>query len=783
MRNFLNFLFIIFFSLNTIAQSAPVQGKGQAQGTYQSINRFETPNSGVTVTGDKQVLLESDPENLLVNPGFEHLTFGTGWTVNAGTATVDTTNFYDGKKSMSIALTAVTGDILTQCVTPTGQKAGVNFANSLRVKTTLTNLQVCSLLGSTEVQCVAAASSDQFINAIATSTGPPAATPICVKLKSTSAATGTVKVDSGYVGINRNIGSVNQPRNVVQISWSGSLTASHDTDNKVTFASATVSKLECFSFSSGTLTALCDGDFEFIQSVRQTGVVDASTQRQSITKLYRNGTMIRRGGSIFALAGNNINSGGTGGLLPDQGFTTTIPVVAGQTFEVYYYQANGSGLSRSIEAATWEVNYFPVGDRQVAVLNNLQKPTVTRITTGSGTYTTPAGVTSLRVRMTGGGGGSNGNSGTACTSGSNGNSTTFGNATAIQGLTGALQGACQGQSLSSNTNTITGAISIVDSPSVCGQGGSSANASAQAAGGNGGSNFLAIGGVGSAREVLGTVGRFGGGGGGTGSFANATFMGCGGGNSGGYLEFLIPNPAATYAYSIGTGGAGGVGSRQNGVAGGDGIILIDEYYGANIPLSLESLPQFKSISANYTAQLTDETLYVDASGGARTITLPAAALQPGKKYTIIHQSADANAVIIDPNGSELVCGSSTVRLTGSQDMMEIQSNGANWVGLGNSCWRTETAIVSSAGVVSSETHEFLNGNCTGASAYTCSFISGVWSAAPNCWGTTKRVGGLNRTIDVYSESTSSVLIATATANGGSSILQSEAFTLACMGLR
>lgn len=202
-------IFTLFYSFLLFAQTAPVKGKGQAQATYQTIERLETPNSGVTVTADKAVLLEGDPENLLVNPGFEHQTFGTGWTVNNGTATVDTTNFYDGKKSMSISLSAVNGDILTQCVTPTGQKGGTNMAHSLRVKTTLSNLQVCSVLGSTEQQCVSASNIDSFVEILATSVATNGSA-LCVKLKSTSSATGTVKVDSGYIGKNRNIGTVTQ---------------------------------------------------------------------------------------------------------------------------------------------------------------------------------------------------------------------------------------------------------------------------------------------------------------------------------------------------------------------------------------------------------------------------------------------------------------------------------------------------------------------------------------------------------------------------------------------
>lgn len=595
-RILLSFVFATQFACSSFAQIGPVKGKGQAQGTFQTIERLSTPNSGVTVTGDKSVLLEGDRDNLLVNPGFEHQTFSTGWTVNAGTATVDTTNFYDGLKSASISLTAVTGDILTQCVTPTGQKTGINLEHSLRVKTTLTNLQVCSVHGSTEVQCVGVPGVDSWVQVPATSVAP-ASGAICVKLKSTSSATGTVKIDEGYLGLNNKLGTFAQAKNVVNFVWSGALTATHDTDILFTWSGATQNKLENFTHASGVFTATVAGDYQVKFCPRlDHSSGSASVMRAMIAKVYKNSTStpLDASGYIHGLAQNNINGGGE----PSSGFYANPPpcVVnttsynAGDAIRFKAYQANGSGLSTySWVGGTLEINYFPTSSQQVLTVAQQKTPTITRITSGSGTYTVPPGATTLRVKMTGGGGGANGNSGTSCTSGSNGASTTFGNATAIQGLAGATQGACQGQSLSSNTNTITGAITIIDSISVCGQGGSSANASAQASGGNGGSNFLAIGGAGSAREILGSAGRFGGGGGGTGSFANSTFMGCGGGNSGGYLEFLIPNPSGTFAYTIGTGGAGGTGARANGAAGGDGIIIVEEYYGYNAPIVIGSV--------------------------------------------------------------------------------------------------------------------------------------------------------------------------------------------------
>lgn len=365
---FINAIFISALINQANAQTAPVKGKGQAQSTYQTIERLETPNSGVTVTGDKAVLLETDKDNLLANPGFEHQTYNTGWTVSLGTPTVDTTNFFDGKKSMSISLTAANGTIAENCVTPSGQKQGINLEHSLRVKTTLTNLQVCAVQGTSEIQCSGVPSIDTWVKVSSTSVAPSSGA-LCVRLKSTSSATGTVKIDEGYVGINKTLGTFSQAKKVVQIEWSGSQTTNHDADTKVTFSGASLSKLENFTFSSGTLTATVPGDYLCRANVRQTNVVDAALMRQHITKFYKNGSLFAREGYIPGLAGNNINSGGTGGELPDTNPIYGITMAIGDTLEVYYYQSNGSGLNRSINTATIDCFYFPSTGQQVVSTN------------------------------------------------------------------------------------------------------------------------------------------------------------------------------------------------------------------------------------------------------------------------------------------------------------------------------------------------------------------------------------------------------------------------------
>lgn len=369
MRNILP-IFTLLFSFPLFGQSAPVKGKGQAQSTFQTIERLQTANSGVTVTGDKSVLLE-DPSNFLVNPGFEHQTFTTGWTVNNGTASVDTTNYFGtAGRSMSIALTAVNGDILTQCVTPTGQMSGTNMLHSMRVKTTLTNLQVCSVQGSAEQQCSNVSSTDTWALSQAGSVAGSGAQ--CVKLKSTSSATGTVKIDAARLEENQTI-NITTIKPAIRLLWTGTQTAFHDLDTEFTMPLGTVTTTVMDGFThngAGVFTSQLTQECEITARARQANVVDASTIRQHIVKIYKNGAFSgERMGAIQGLAGNNINSGGTGGALPDTGLTAKISFVPNDTFQVYYYQANGSSNNRATERLKLEVDCF-TGQAVVPIQNS-----------------------------------------------------------------------------------------------------------------------------------------------------------------------------------------------------------------------------------------------------------------------------------------------------------------------------------------------------------------------------------------------------------------------------
>ncbi len=85
----------------------------------------------------------------------------------------------------------------------------------------------------------------------------------------------------------------------------------------------------------------------------------------------------------------------------------------------------------------------------------------------------------------------------------------------------------------------------------------------------------------------------------------------------------------------------------------------------------------RTVTANTTLDADYSTTLVNNSGSV-TISLPAAASNTGRKYTIKKVSAATNDVVIDPNASETIDGATTKTLTLQYSSITIESNGSNW---------------------------------------------------------------------------------------------------------
>lgn len=192
-------------------------------------------------------------------------------------------------------------------------------------------------------------------------------------------------------------------------------------------------------------------------------------------------------------------------------------------------------------------------------------PTIQKFTSGSGTYTTPAGVKYIKVTMVGGGGSP---TVAGVGTGNTGGATNFGTS---------LLSAGGGNGSSSSFGGVGGSASLGSGPvgvALSGGGGGSGGIGNTGTGGQGGSSAFGGAGIGGYTGIsVGTSGIANTGGGGGGN-ANAASAGSGGGGAGGYVSAIITPPSATYSYTVGVGGA----ALSGGSAGGSGLIVVEEYY-------------------------------------------------------------------------------------------------------------------------------------------------------------------------------------------------------------
>jgi hypothetical protein len=335
-----------------------------------------------------------------------------------------------------------------------------------------------------------------------------------------------------------------------------------DLDNLTTTSGQTPSTTDLFQLSIASARYSSGGQFFTDSGTANTYVLSPVSPFKSpvdATNTYFNGMTItfRAGNANSGASTVNVNGAGLKNLKKEDGSTD---LIAGDILATKdsTFRYNGTSFVLS-------------GDYRKA-------PTITKLTSGSGTYTTPAGALYLRVRQVGGGGGGAG-SGTIVAnnhgSGGNGGNTTFG--TSLLTTNGGNGGGGAGSGAGG-----TGGSTTINSPAYgTGISGGSGMTSGSTAAGVG-----MFGGMGAPSFFGGATGRgdvaaqANSGSGGAAAAANASSYIGGSGGAGGFIDAIIPSPSATYAYSIGSAGtSGSAGTGGNaGATGGSGYIEVTEYY-------------------------------------------------------------------------------------------------------------------------------------------------------------------------------------------------------------
>lgn len=85
----------------------------------------------------------------------------------------------------------------------------------------------------------------------------------------------------------------------------------------------------------------------------------------------------------------------------------------------------------------------------------------------------------------------------------------------------------------------------------------------------------------------------------------------------------------------------------------------------------------RSVIASVTAVLNDSIILADATAGAVTITLPAAATTQDKRFVIKKTDSSGNAVNVTPT-SGLIDGAASFAITLAQGAVDVVSDGANY---------------------------------------------------------------------------------------------------------
>ena len=306
----------------------------------------------------------------------------------------------------------------------------------------------------------------------------------------------------------------------------------------------------------------------FVSVNATTGLATAGTGTALVVSIASGGVGSTQLGAL-AVQAANVTTNAIGNTQLRQGSPLSIIGVAGNA------TANVADIIGVTAGNVLQVNAGGTGLIFGAL--NTTGPNTVILTSGSGTYTVTANTKYIKIRLVGPGGGGSG-SGTGAGVGGNGSATTTlsvnGGAVIISGGPGigggtSSNGGSGGAASGGNVVSITG-----------GNGGSGPNGIiTNFPGSDGAGSQLAAGGTGGNTGGAGFAGAGYGAGGGGGGEITTPNVGSGGG-AGGYVEHIITNPAASYGYAVGLGGAAGTAGTGGAVGGAGfaGVIIIEEHF-------------------------------------------------------------------------------------------------------------------------------------------------------------------------------------------------------------
>jgi hypothetical protein len=191
----------LILSLNAHAALPPTTLQGQG-GTKGTVFNFQVPNKQATKTGGVNALIETGSNNLLHNPGFEHQTYSTDWTLQgAGSYSAETSAVFSGLRSIRLTTSSNSGNFFQDSTAYAAQLGGTQGVVAIRCNNTAATAQLCPRVnGVRSASCASMATTGQWVEYSVPFVFGSTSSGIEVVVTS---STGVTICDDAYLGVPR----------------------------------------------------------------------------------------------------------------------------------------------------------------------------------------------------------------------------------------------------------------------------------------------------------------------------------------------------------------------------------------------------------------------------------------------------------------------------------------------------------------------------------------------------------------------------------------------------